>query len=205
MVLPEDEVRRLFRAMKTVLQMLRDRGYVVTDDEIAMTMEGFTAKYGHNMKREDLMLVKAKRDSGEQIYVFFPDEAKVGAKTIRTLICRMNDDNVTRAILVSQQNLTPFAKKMIKEVAKKFQVEVFQEAELLVNIHHHELVPPHQVLTAEEKTTLLARYTVKETQLPRIQVTDPVARYHGLKSGDVVKIIRPSETAGRYITYRYAV
>ncbi|KAG6419822.1 hypothetical protein SASPL_116334 [Salvia splendens] len=165
MVLPEDEVRRLFRAMKTVLQMLRDRGYVVTDDEIAMTMEGFTAKYGHNMKREDLMLVKAKRDSGEQIYVFFPDEAKVGAKTIRTLICRMNDDNVTRAILVSQQNLTPFAKKMIKEVAKKFQVEVFQEAELLVNIHHHELVPPHQVLTAEEKTTLLARYTVKETQV----------------------------------------
>ncbi|KAG6422815.1 hypothetical protein SASPL_113196 [Salvia splendens] len=147
--------------MKTVLQMLRERGYVVTDDEIAMTMEGFTAKYGDNMKREDLMLVKAKRDSGEKIYVFFPEEAKVGAKTIRTLISRMNDDNVTRAILVSQQNLTP-ANKMIKEVAKIFQVEVFQ-------------------------------------------VTDPVARYHGLKSGDVVKIICPSETAGRYITYRYAV
>lgn len=67
-MLHEEDVRKLFRAMKTVLQMLRDRGYVVTDDEIAMTMEGFTAKHGDKMKREDLMLVKAKRDSGEKVF-----------------------------------------------------------------------------------------------------------------------------------------
>ncbi|KAL6009848.1 DNA-directed RNA polymerases II and IV subunit 5A [Asimina triloba] len=201
MAATEEEVKKLFRIRHIILQMLKDRGYLVVDSEINMKLHEFVNKLGGegNVKRENLIIFKAKRtDETDR-------EPKVGVKTMKTYASRMKDENVYKAIIVVQKNLTPFARTCINEISSKYILEVFQDAELLINIKDHELIPEHQLLTSAEKKTLLERYTLKETQLPRIQISDPIARYYGLKRGEVVKIIRPSETAGRYVTYRYVV
>jgi DNA-directed RNA polymerases I, II, and III subunit RPABC1 len=47
--------------------------------------------------------------------------------------------------------------QVVQEMAPKYVLELFQEAELLVNITKHILVPTHEVLAGDEKKTLLAR------------------------------------------------
>jgi len=61
----------------------------------------------------------------KQIYVFFPNDDKVGMKHIKKYVELMKSENVPRAILVVQQNLTPFAKAHIQELSPKFHLEVF--------------------------------------------------------------------------------
>ncbi|XP_060668533.1 DNA-directed RNA polymerases II and IV subunit 5A isoform X2 [Ziziphus jujuba] len=173
--------RRPFKIRKTVMKMLKDRNYLVEDSEINMSKEEFKAKYGENVVREDLKFNKAKRNdsSSDQIYVLFYAE-KNASMIMKTFVNCINSNNVSRAILVSQQQITRNAWKCMDLLSANCQLEVFQ----------------YQVLTDEEKKTLLERYTMKETQLPCIQVTDPIARYYGMKRGQAVKIIRHSETAG---------
>lgn len=194
---------RLFRVYRTISNMLDKRGYMVPKEMREITPASFREKFGEDPGREALtILVEKADDETNQLFVFFPEDEKVGVKPIKTYTDRMRSESVTNAIMVLRVDITPFAKQAVQEMSDSFRIEHFKESELLVDITQHQLVPEHQVLTQNEKSELLKRYRLKETQLPRIQPNDPVARYYGMKRGQVVKIIRPSETAGRYVTYR---
>lgn len=136
---------------------------------------------------------------------FSTETAGIGVKPMRLFVHHITDHKFYTGILVTQAPVTPTALKLIPSVSHEATIETFQEQDLLVNITHHELVPKHIPLSAEEKKKLLERYRLKESQLPRIQTADPVAKYLGLRRGQVVKIIRKSETAGRYASYRWAI
>ncbi|CAL5222035.1 g4328 [Coccomyxa viridis] len=201
-----DNLTKHFRIRKTCLEMLNDRQYLIGQDELNMSKEAFRDRFGDDPRKDDLTVLAPKQDDPtEQVFVFFPEEEKVGVKTIKTYAERMRNEGVNRAVMVTQINMTPFARQCLQEMAPKYYIEVFNAAELLINITKHVLVPEHRLLTPEEKRTLLDRYKVKDTQLPRIQFADPVARYYGMQRGQVVRIVRPSETAGRYVTYRLCV
>ena len=52
----------------------------------------------------------------------------------------------------------------------------------------------------------MTKYLIKgKLQMPIIQKTDVIAKWHGLKQGDVVEIIRYNENSGKSYYYRCCV
>jgi DNA-directed RNA polymerases I, II, and III subunit RPABC1 len=56
----------------------------------------------------------------------FPNDDKVGMKHIKKYVEMMKAENVSRAVLVLQQNLTPFAKSFLIELEPMIHMEIFR-------------------------------------------------------------------------------
>jgi len=75
-----------------------------------------------------------------------------------------------------------------------------------INIFNHELVPKHILLTEDEKNNVMKKYGIKRmSQFPKILKSDPVVNILGAKIGDLIKIIRKSETAKESVYYRVVI
>ena len=200
----KEELSRLFKVWKTLNKMMEDRGYDKLQDEI-----NFDNWYSALRQRNCMEGIFTKKIGNEQsnkiklYYKYIPDP-KLNSDSIKQFLELMKAPNANSGIIIISGKLSTQAKQKVQEINNELQVEIFTVNELVVNITEHELVPKHILLSKDDKDALLKRYKIKEHQLPKILVTDPVARYLGLKRGDVVKIVRVSETAGRYITYRIA-
>ncbi|MES1908831.1 MAG: hypothetical protein MHM6MM_001693 [Cercozoa sp. M6MM] len=202
----EHTARRLWRVRRTCFEMLRDRGYSVAPEQLDCDLETFVEEYGTNPDASRLTIVSNKLDDeNDMIAVFFDSSEKLKIQSIKGFVESMKSKKIQAGIVVVREAITPVAKKVFTELEEQLHLEAFFERELVINITQHELVPQHVLLSPSEKETLLQKYHLKDTQLPRIQKLDPVARYFGAKRGQVFKIVRPSETAGRYVTYRLVV
>lgn len=153
-----------------------------------------------------VLVPHAERDT-EQMLCYFSDK-KLSKDDFKALTTQMDNQQAVRCIVLSVLPIEKLSAQFRDEVAAynaggdTCHIELFDFRELVVNITEHVLVPKHVPLNTAQIKELLANYKLKLTQLPRMPPTDPIAKYFGLKKGEVVKIIRQSETAGRYVTYR---
>ncbi|KQJ92354.1 hypothetical protein BRADI_4g43080v3 [Brachypodium distachyon] len=196
------EVHSLFLARRTALEMLRDRGYSVPEPELARTLTEFRAWWAEKpeMRRLSFSATFASDHSNKVQFVFCPPKP-VNITTIREVYSQIEEENLSRLILILQGDITSKARDCIKEIFP-FKVDIFQVTELLVNISKHELKPKHEVLTAEEKAELLKKYNLEDSRLPCMLENDAVARYYGLGKGTIVKITYDGELTGHHVTYR---
>ncbi|KAM3133547.1 hypothetical protein pb186bvf_014389 [Paramecium bursaria] len=192
--------------------MMRQRQYfepqkTIKEDE---SYEEFEQKFGSI--RDDFLYFK-NSDTAHKCYVSFERDRIVDYTRTDKLIQRLKSGQCSQILLITNgdpNNTKTVDKKAKSEIDKlnkeqNFRIELFHIDDLIFDITKHELVPRHIPINDEEKRALLQKYRMTESQLPRILLSDPVAKFLGLRQGNVVKIIRRSETAGEYVTYRIAV
>jgi DNA-directed RNA polymerase subunit H (RpoH/RPB5) len=86
-------------------------------------------------------------------------------------------------------------------------LQLFTLKELQYNPSKHILVPKHELMKNEaDIKELLVKYQIKsKTHLPHIFKTDVMAKWLGLRVGDVIRITRYNENSGIYHYYRCCV
>ena len=103
------EVRNMFRIRRTAARMLQKRGYNVSAEDTDLTELSFEERFGRNPKREELVLL-CENDYHDSIFVFFPEEPKLGVKEAVDYLKKMQDEGVKRAILVVRLAASPQAR-----------------------------------------------------------------------------------------------
>lgn len=94
-----------------------------------------------------------------------------------------SEDPPDRVILVTTKST--LSKRRPPEIA------VFEERELMYNAMRHADSPPMRKTTDEERSALLSKLGIVDTNLlPAMLPSDVAARYYGFGIGDVVKSLR---------------
>jgi DNA-directed RNA polymerase I, II, and III subunit RPABC1 len=201
----DDDVKRMWKVTRTLHEMLVDRGFLeILSGENASTLEDFLSKHVTYslVDRGSLQTVAFNRERNACILVHFFVDPSISVKHIEKIQEKLLSGKITHCILVYPKAITSQTKKYIESTRSRFSIELFSEEDLLVNVTRHKMMPEHTLMTSEEKSKFLKASCLVIEQLPRILVSDPVCRYYGAKRGDIMRIIRKSETAGKYAMFR---
>lgn len=122
-------------------------------------------------------------------------------------------NNMTNFILIisPERTLNIPEKTLITQIDKQLQKAggMFQEfyyTNFLFNPTKHILVPSHRKMDNNEVKLFMENYMIKsKTNMPYILKTDPIARWYGLKTGDIVEITHNNINSGISYYYRCCV
>jgi len=173
-----DTVRN--RMVQNGIKMIRDRNYLFTGDT-------------PNLDKEVILLSDNKYFG----IVFNFGVGTVDKKLIERLSKMMakllNDGG--RFVIVADKEMT---KNVYKYRTKTMELMTFGELRIypLENI----LVPKHILLSQEDAKALLTGSTYEKHRLKKMRDTDPIMRWLGARSGQIVAVIEQDET-GIEISY----
>lgn len=204
----------IVRSRSTILEILENRGYNV-DSYKGVSPEEILklATTSPDLLKIHGIINNEEGEPAKHVYVLYWVESAVRLKLEAEMAKLWDEENPTHynpatddlVILLSEPFNDAFHGQAIKEWNRhKARVSFFHLKNVISNPAKHTYVPPHRKLSEDEITDLTKGLHLKsKSELPHIKFhADMQARVLGLVPGDIVEIIRPSETSGVYKLYR---
>ena len=141
------------------------------------------------------------KDGNKALIWAITTEGTVGVAYVTQLKKSMDDAEIEKGIITTIGKYTHTAKSRAKTSGIELIPKIFPSFQ----IFDHDFVSKHELLTPEEKVQFLEENKILAYQLPRINSFDPAIIAVGGNPGDIVRVIRNSKTAGKYVSYRYIV
>ena len=149
------------------------------------------------------MTKKLRKNILDELKMYQDDITKFVEKynNKKNIILIFNNDIISAPIL---QQLSKYDKMLQKNNGI---LQYFYCKQLLFNPTNHEYVPKHTKITSQDDINLiLEKYLVKsKLQLPYILNSDIIAKWLGLKQGDIVRITSYNSNSGTYYRYRCCI
>jgi DNA-directed RNA polymerase I, II, and III subunit RPABC1 len=202
----------LYRSRITLLKILKDNGYNTTKYERfgPWEIEAMVSAGQESLRME------LKRDPQPDspltecvvLYSLQKLKQKLGS-FVPSIISELNTANklkTTEVVVIVLEDVADVfhASALNTLIGEKCHIRFFKAHNLIFDPRDHVLVPPHTKVPASEHAEFLKqRYISSKANLPIIRFhEDMIARIMGLVPGDIVKITRPSPSAGIYEVYR---
>ena len=227
----QESIEKIFRSRQVLLDILHERGYDIVGaskygpeeirSALAATPNGkaleFTVRAREGLTpptptvRVYIFLQRLKQKLpgfltsletpiGSVADASTRDPTKLGSPVDpaqTTVICLINEPVVQ---VFNTASVAVWAKRNLR--LSFFYIDSFQ-----MNPMRHILVPPHEIVPKEQHEGLMkTMYITQRSQFPLIRYhQDPITRVIGATPGDILKITRPSPSAGEYTVYRVCV
>jgi DNA-directed RNA polymerase subunit H (RpoH/RPB5) len=207
-------VDNIYRSRLTLLDILEERGYEVSKyrkfspaEAAAVPLTAFqslgfkVSKKGDETKTCEVRY--ASVISRQKLDTYFDEIEDDDAENMEVVVM-LGIDTVPDVYHASALKEYMKLKDGSDKERRKLRVSFFSINMLVINPMKHVLVPKHEIVPSEyHKELLESLYITSKSKMPEIKFhVDPIARCIGAVPGDIVKITRPSQSAGESIIYR---
>lgn len=212
----------IYDTRSEILQMLEDRGYNISDyksftrDDIILQFEQSNSKFlissemgpldilVKNNKSEKVMVkyrldykFKKSKSLDQQIDNIFSEKLNINDTLIVIFVSRVLS-------IYKESNVYQYSENIFNK--KNFFVQIFGLENFLFNPTKNRIVPKHIIISKQEEEELLKKYNIEnKSKLPIILREDPIAKYIGIKPGQICKIMATSYSSMYTTKYRLCV